>query len=236
MRILLVEDEPKMSRFIEKGLRRERFAVDPAFDGETALYSMLSTDYDLVVLDLMLPGKLSGTDVLKRIRTKNQKVPILILTARDAVGEKVMHLAAGADDYLTKPFELAELTIRIRVLLRRGQVNRSDLIRVADLEIDRVSRQVRRNNEPVVLTAKEYALLEFMMVNAGRVLSRDLIIEHVWDQSFEGLTNIVDVYIRRLRSKVDDPVDMRLIHTAYSIGYCLSEKRVQCILGPSEYG
>jgi DNA-binding response OmpR family regulator len=227
MRILLVEDEPKMSRFIEKGLRRERFAVDPAIDGETALYSMVSTDYDLVILDLMLPGRLSGTDVLQRIRTKNQNVPILILTARNAVGEKVTHLSAGADDYLTKPFELAELAIRIRVLLRRGPLNHSDTIKVADLEMNRVSREVRRDTQEIPLTAKEYSLLEFMMVNAGRVLSRDLILEHVWDQSFEGLGNIVDVYIRRLRSKIDDSFKRQLIHTAYSIGYCLSDKKSQ---------
>ena len=225
MRVLLVEDEPKVSRFIVKGLQAERFAVDAVYDGESACLSMLSTDYDLIILDIMLPGALSGTEVLQRVRKKNKVVPILILTARNGVGDKITHLVAGADDYLTKPFELAELAIRARVLLRRGQVNRSDTIRVADLELNRMSREVRRGKTVISLTAKEYALLEFMMVNAGRVLSRDLIIEHVWDHSFEGLTNIVDVYVRRLRGKIDEPFEKRLIHTAYCIGYCLSEDK-----------
>ena len=224
MRILLVEDEQKVARFLVKGLRAEQFLVDLAEDGESALDHFTAADYDLVVLDIILPGGISGTDVLHRIRRKNSEVPIMMLTARDAVGDKISHLGAGADDYLTKPFEFAELAMRIRVLLRRAQVNRSDVFNVADLQLDRLSREVRRAGADIRLTAKEYALLEYLMVNADRVLSRTMIVEHVWDESFEGLTNIVDVYIRRLRSKVDDPYEKKLIQTVPCIGYCLSER------------
>jgi two-component system copper resistance phosphate regulon response regulator CusR len=180
-------------------------------------------EYDLAVLDLMLPG-LSGTEILRRIRRKNSTVPILILTARDATDEKVENFEAGADDYLTKPFAFAELLVRVKALLRRGPVNRSSVLRVGDLEVDRLSKQVRRAGKRIELTAKEYSLLEYFATNPGRVFSRTMIIEHVWDQSFEGLTNIVDVYVRHLREKVDDTFPTKLIRTVRGMGYCLSDE------------
>jgi DNA-binding response OmpR family regulator len=222
MRILLVEDEKKLCELIERALKAERYAVDSAYDGLSGWELANAYDYDLVILDLMLPS-LSGTEVLRRIRTNNQKVPILILTARDATEEKVRHFEAGADDYLTKPFAFAELLMRVKALLRRGPVTRSSVLRVADLEVDRLSQQVKRAGRRIELTAKEYALLEYLATNPGRVFSRTMIIEHVWDQSFEGLTNIVDVYVRHLRSKVDDPFPSKLIRTVRGVGYSLGE-------------
>ncbi|HXG67800.1 MAG TPA: response regulator transcription factor [Blastocatellia bacterium] len=223
MRILLVEDEEKVSRFIVRGLEAERFAVDAAYDGVAGLELATTYSYDLIVLDLMLPG-LSGTEVLRRIRHANKHVPILVLTARDAVRDKVENFEAGADDYLTKPFAFAELIVRVKALLRRGAVSRASLLRVADLELDRLSQQVRRAGRRIDLTAKEYALLEYLMANAGRVLSRTMIIEHVWDQSFDGVTNIVDVYVRHLRNKVDDPHDRKLIRTVRGVGYMIGDE------------
>jgi two-component system copper resistance phosphate regulon response regulator CusR len=223
MRILLVEDEEKVSRFVVRGLTEESFAVDSASDGLTGLELATTYNYDLIVLDLMLP-ELNGTELLRRIRLTDHRVPILMLTARDAVADKVEHLEAGADDYLTKPFAFAELMARIKALLRRGSVDRPNVLRVADLEVDRLSQQVRRASRRVELTAKEYALLEYLMANAGRVLSRTMIIDHVWDQSFDGATNIVDVYVRHLRSKVDDGHDRRLIRTVRGVGYKISDE------------
>jgi DNA-binding response OmpR family regulator len=222
MRMLLVEDEKKLSDLIARALKAERYAVDVANDGSTGWEMADSYDYDLVILDLMLPG-LSGTEILRRIRAKNDQVPILILTARDATEEKVRNFEAGADDYLTKPFAFAELIMRVKALLRRGPVSRSSVLRVADLEVDRLSQQVRRAGRRIELTAKEYALLEYLATNPGRVFSRTMIIEHVWDQSFEGLTNIVDVYVRHLRGKVDDPFPTKLIRTVRGVGYSLGE-------------
>ncbi len=222
MRILLVEDEKKLCELIERALKAERYAVDTAYDGLSGWELANAYDYDLVILDLMLPS-LSGTEVLRRIRAKNQKVPILILTARDATEEKVRNFEAGADDYLTKPFAFAELLMRVKALLRRGPVTRSSVLRVGDLEVDRLSQQVKRAGRRIELTAKEYALLEYLATNPGRVFSRTMIIEHVWDQSFEGLTNIVDVYVRHLRSKVDDPFPSKLIRTVRGVGYSLGE-------------
>ena len=171
----------------------------------------------------MLPG-LTGTELLKRLRRTNSTVPILILTARAATGEKVEHFEAGADDYLTKPFAFAELVVRVKALLRRGPLNRSTVLRVGDLELDRLSQQVRRAGKRIDLTAKEYGLLEYLVANPGRVFSRTMIIEHVWDQSFEGLTNIVDVYVRHIRVKVDDPFPTKLIRTVRGVGYCISDE------------
>jgi heavy metal response regulator len=223
MRILLVEDEEKVSRFVERGLTAESFAVDAASDGLAGLELATSYNYDLIVLDLMLPG-LSGTELLRQIRQTDHRVPILVLTARDSVADKVQHLEAGADDYLTKPFAFAELMARIKALLRRGSVDRPSVLRVADLKVDRLSQQVRRAGRRIELTAKEYALLEYLIANAGRVLSRAMIIDHVWDQSFDGATNIVDVYVRHLRGKVDDGYEQKLIRTVRGVGYKISDE------------
>lgn len=225
MRVLLIEDEDKVARFVTLGLKAERFAVDCAKDGKTGLQMATLNPYDLLIVDLMLPG-LSGTELISKVRSRNTEVPIIVLTARDAVDDKVKNFEAGADDYLTKPFAFAELLIRIKALLRRGPVSRSNVIRVGDLEIDRLAHHVKRNNVPIKLTSKEYALLEYLATNAGRVVSRTMIIEHVWDQSFEGFTNIVDVYIRQLRAKIDDPFKQKLIHTMRSVGYSLSDQEV----------
>lgn len=222
MRMLLVEDEKKVCELVARALRAERYAVDVAADGEGGWELAQAYDYDLIILDLMLPA-LSGTELLRRIRRRNAQVPILVLTARDATEDKVENFEAGADDYLTKPFAFAELVMRVKALLRRGPVVRSSVLRVADLEVDRFTQQVRRGGRRIELTPKEYALLEYLAANPGRVFSRTMIIEHVWDQSFEGLTNIVDVYVRHLRSKVDDPFQVKLIRTVRGVGYGLAE-------------
>ena len=223
MRILLVEDEEKVSRFVARGLAAERFAVDVALDGQAGLDLATTYHYDLVILDLMLP-KLDGSEVLRRIRSQNTHVPVLILTARDAMADKVGNFEAGADDYLTKPFAFAELLVRTKALLRRGPVSRDSVVRVADLELDRLSQQVKRSGQRIELTSKEYSLLEYLVSNAGRVLSRTMIIEHVWDQSFDGITNIIDVYVRHLRSKVDDPFEFKLIRTVRGVGYTVAKE------------
>jgi len=223
MRILLAEDEKKVADIIARGLKAERFAVDICSDGQAAWETAEAYDYDLIILDLMLP-KLNGTEVLEKVRRKNQHVPILILTARDAMVDKVKNFEVGADDYLTKPFAFAELLVRIKALLRRGPVNRSSVLRVADLEIDRLSQNVRRGGKKIDLTAKEYSLLEYLATHPGRVFSRTMIIEHVWDQSFQGLTNIVDVYVRHLREKVDDAFPVKLLRTVRGVGYSLNDE------------
>jgi len=222
MRILLVEDEKKLCELIARALKAECYAVDMAFDGQQGWEMADAYEYDLIILDLMLPS-LSGTQILRRVRCKNQHVPILILTAREATQEKVQHFEAGTDDYLTKPFALAELVIRAKALLRRGPLSRAAVLRVGDLEMDRLSKQVRRNGKRIELAPKEYALLEYLATNPGRVFSRPMIIEHVWDQSFEGLNNIVDVYVRHLRRKIDDPFPTKLIRTVRGVGYGLGE-------------
>ncbi len=223
MRLLLVEDEKKVAEFVARGLRAERLAVDVSHDGQAGWEMADTYNYDLIILDIMLPG-LGGTEILRRIRRKNSRVPVLMLTARDGTAEKVENFEAGADDYLTKPFAFAELLMRVKSLLRRGTTDRSSVLRVGDLEIDRLAQQVKRAGKRIDLTSKEYSLLEYLVANAGRVLSRTMIMEHVWDESFEGLTNIVDVYVRHLRGKVDQSHAAKLIRTVRGVGYSISEE------------
>ncbi len=220
MRILLVEDEEKVLRFISRGLRAEGFAVDEAKDGEHGLDLATSYQYDLVILDIMLP-QVSGTEILRQIRNRGQLTPVLMLSARDQLNDKVTHLESGADDYLTKPFSFTELQARVKALMRRGRHDIPSRIQIADLEIDRLAHQIKRAGKRVNLSAKEYALLEYLAINAGRTLSRTMIIEHVWDQSFEGLTNIVDVYVKQLRNNIDEGHMHKLIYTVRGIGYRL---------------
>ncbi|HEX3717369.1 MAG TPA: response regulator transcription factor [Verrucomicrobiae bacterium] len=223
MRILVLEDEKKVAEFVACGLRDHRFAVDISNDGQSGWEMAKTFDYDLIILDLMLPG-LSGTEVLKRIRQHDSKTPILILTAHASTSEKVTHFEAGADDYLSKPFAFEELLMRVKALIRRGGTEPLDVLRIGDLEIDRASRQVKRGGRKIELTTKEYSLLEYLSANAGRVTTRTMIIEHVWDESFQGLTNIVDVYVRHLRSKVDDDSPKKLIRTVRGVGYAISDE------------
>jgi two-component system copper resistance phosphate regulon response regulator CusR len=222
MRVLLIEDEKKLAEFIAGNLRAEGFLVDVSHEGKEGWQMASGTNYDLVILDLMLPG-MSGTELLKRLRAQDSAAAVLVLTARDATRDKVENFEAGADDYLTKPFAFAELLVRVKALLRRPPTVRTHQVRIADLELDRLTRQVRRGGKRIELTSKEYALLEYLATNAGRVLSRTMIVEHVWDQSFENLTNIVDVYVKHLRTKVDDPFAVKLIRTVRGVGYVLED-------------
>jgi len=222
MRILLVEDEKKVADIIARGLKAERYAVDVFHDGQSGWESANTYNYDLMILDLMLPG-LTGTEILQKVRLKNARVPILILTARDGMADKIKNFDSGADDYLTKPFACAELLLRVKALLRRGPISRSSVCRVGDLEIDRLSQSVKRAGKKIELTSKEYSLLEYLATQPGRVFSRTMIIEQVWDQSFQGLTNIVDVYVRHLREKLDDAHPVKLLCTVRGVGYSLSD-------------
>ena len=223
MRLLLIEDERKVSEVVSRGLRAERYAVDIARDGILGWEMAASLEYDLIILDLMLP-KMSGTELLHRLRRDDNKAAVLVLTARDSTEDKVENFEAGADDYLTKPFAFAELLMRVKALLRRPPVTRTPIVQLADLEINRMTQQVRRKGKRIDLTSKEYGLLEYMAAHAGRVLTRTMIMEHVWDESFEGLTNIVDVYVRHLREKIDDGHDLMLIRTIRGSGYCISDE------------
>lgn len=225
MRLLIVEDDRKLAEFVARGLRAESFAVDLAADGREGQSYIDSYTYDLIILDLMLPH-ISGSELLRRVRRSHPALPVLVLTARDATRDKVEQFEAGADDYLTKPFDFAELLVRVKALLRRTPMPRSDILRLADLELNRLTQQVRRGGQRVELTAKEYGVLEYLLSSPGRVFSRTMILEHVWDQSFEGVTNIVDVYVRYLRRKLDEPFPVKLIHTVRGVGYCVREAEV----------
>jgi two-component system copper resistance phosphate regulon response regulator CusR len=224
MRILVVEDEKKVADFVERGLKAELHAVDVAADGATALHHLKDAVYEVVILDLNLPD-VSGNDVLRQMRKSGVQTPVLILTARGGIPEKVESFQEGADDYLTKPFSFTELLLRIRALARRGlSVSRNDLLQVGDLVLDRPAHQVKRAGRVIDLTSKEFALLEYLMTNAGRVLSRTMIVENVWDQSFEGLTNIVDVYMRQLRKKIEADEEVKLLRTVRGVGYSINEE------------
>ena len=220
MRILLVEDDPDLAGFVQKGLREERYAVDWAHEGEEGLLMAGTTPYDLIILDVMLP-RLDGFTVCRRLRAAGNKTPILLLTARGTVDDRVTGLNLGADDYLTKPFAFAELLARIQALIRRSGTEQSPRLTVADLEVDPVAHRVWRAGRELTLTNKEYALLEYLLRNPDRVLTRTAIIENVWDIHYDGMTNIVDVHIRALRAKVDREFSIPLIHTVRGVGYVL---------------
>ncbi|MDQ6694536.1 MAG: response regulator transcription factor [Chloroflexota bacterium] len=222
MRILLVEDEPKIAAFIRKGLREESYAVDVAADGEQGLDYAISVEYDLIILDILLP-KLSGLELCRELRQSGITTPVLMLTALDTVDNRVDGLDSGGDDYLVKPFALKELLARLRALARRPAAVQSTVFRLADLQVDMASHTVARAGRPIELSLKEYSLLELLLRNTNRVITRAIIAEHVWDEEFTSESNIVDVYIRNLRRKIDDEHALKLIHTVRGVGYKLSE-------------
>jgi len=219
MRILVVEDEKRIADFLSRGLESGGYAVDVANDGNTAIDLVHNTEYDLIILDLGLPD-MDGLSALQKIRNRKASPPVLILSARDAVDDRVKGLEGGADDYLVKPFAFVELLARVRVLLRRGQPT-PERLQVGELSLDCIRRKVTRSGENVELAPKEFSILEYLMRNRGRPLSRTMIVEHVWDMDYDGLTNIVDVYIRHLRSKIDDKWPEKMIQTVRGIGYML---------------
>ena len=219
MRILVVEDEKRIADFLCRGLQGAGYAVDAAPTGAAALENVHSTDYDLLILDLMLPD-MDGLQVLEKVRDRKTSPPVLILSARGTLDDRVRGLEQGADDYLVKPFAFVELLARVRALLRRGQPT-PEKLQVADLTLDCIRRKVLRGAEAIDLAPKEFGILEYMMRNRGRPLSRTMIVEHVWDMDYDGLTNIVDVYIRHLRSKIDDRFPQKLIQTVRGIGYMI---------------
>jgi len=225
MRILVVEDDAALASFLKKGLEAEHYAVDVAPDGEEARCAVSESDYDLIMLDLNLP-KLDGLEVLRALRRKQRSLPVLVVTGRSRIEDRVLALDGGADDCLIKPFSFSELSARVRALLRRRPVVNGLLLKVADLELNRVERTVQRSGKRIELTSKEFGLLEYLLRNAGHRVTRNMIVEHVWNLSFDTGTNVVDVYINYLRKKVDEGFTPRLIHTVRGVGYelrCPSE-------------
>ena len=222
MRILVVEDDLRVASFIAKGFQQEGHAVDVVHDGEVGAYQATNHDYDVVVLDLMLP-KLSGFDVITQVRAKKRRLPVIMLSAKGEVDDRITGLNKGADDYMTKPFAFTELSARVRSVLRRG-ISESTTLTVADLELDTATRIVTRAGQRIELRSKEYALLELMMRNVHRPLTRNMIIEHVWDIHFDSATNVIDVHINSLRNKVDKNFSLPLIHTIRGVGYQLTDR------------
>jgi heavy metal response regulator len=222
MRILVIEDEDKVADFIKRGLKEEGYAVDVASDGEEGYYQATTNFYDLILLDLMLP-KLDGLSLCRKLRQEDNHTPIIMLTAKDSIKDKVKGLDSGADDYLAKPFSFEELLARIRVILRKGKSLQPTKLQVGDLVLDLLSHKAWRGAEEIALTTKEYALLEYLMRNAGSIITRTMISEHVWDINFDTFTNVIDVYVNYLRNKIDKGRKKKLIHTIRGRGYVLKE-------------
>ena len=223
MRILVVEDEKKTAAYLQKGLTENGFVVDVCAHGIDGLHAAVAADYDLILLDVMLPGR-DGWTILKALRQQDKQTPVLFLTARDAVADRVKGLELGADDYLVKPFAFSELLARMRTILRRGSGRQPEVLRVGDLEIDLARHRASRGGQRLDLTPKEFLLLALLARRPGEVLSRTLIAEQVWDMNFDSDTNVVDVHVRRLRAKVDDPCGNKLIHTVRGMGYVLEAR------------
>ena len=222
MRILVVEDDKKVAAFLQKGLREEQYAVDVCRNGEDACYEAQTYPYDVIILDIMLPGK-DGFTICKELRESDVLTPILMLTAKDSLEDKVFGLSGGADDYLTKPFSFEELLARIRALLRRSQDYKTGSLKVADLELDPLRHTVQRAGKPITLSGKEYALLEYLLRNKGIILSQSKIIDHVWDRNYDGTSNLINVYINHLREKIDKDAEVKLIKTVRGQGYKIDE-------------
>ena len=222
MRVLIVEDEKRMASFIQRGLKEEGYAVDVAVDGEQGWEYASLNDYDVILLDWMLP-KMDGLTVCEKIRQEGSRVPVLMLTVRDSVEDKIKGLDHGADDYLTKPFAFDELLARVRALIRRQQPQKANDLKAADLELNLLTREAKRAGKAVNLTSKEFSVLEYLMLNANQIVTRTMISEHVWKEDFHSFTNVIDVHIRYLRTKIDKGFDTKLIHTVRGVGYILKD-------------
>jgi two-component system, OmpR family, response regulator len=222
MRILVVEDEGRIASFVARGLREAHYVVDVAADGERGLYMAEINEYDLLILDVRLPGQ-DGISICRQLRSKKIETPILMFSAKNTADDKVRGLNCGADDYLAKPFAFKELLARVQALLRRNKPSQGGVLKVADLELNQLTHKVTRNGKEIELTSKEYILLEYFMLNPGTVISRTMISEHVWHEDFDSLTNVIDVFVNYLRTKIDKDFAKPLIHTIRGSGYCLKE-------------